>query len=108
MISLLSSSPRSGAGTSPASACVATASPAAGRRGKWRGGGRRRRLNLVGEVKPDGGRRDRGVSGRECATADEISRTRHHQAEVCRIGAAVIARKGVGEFDGQRLAPIRA
>ena len=38
----------------------------------------------------------------------KIGRTCHHQTEVGRIGAAVIAGKRIGEFVAKRLAPIRA
>ena len=65
---------------------------AAGRRRERRGGGRRRLLHSVGKIALDGGGGGLGVGPGERAAADKIARARHHQAEIGRIGAAVIAR----------------
>src|SRR5580700_239149 len=102
MTSLLSSGPRSGTGSagSATAACVATASPA-GRGGKWRGRGRGRLLDAVGQIALDGGNGGLAVCRRERPTADEVGRARHHQPEIGRIGAAVIAGERVSEFVAQ-------
>src|SRR5438105_2638172 len=105
MISLLSSGPHSGAGSAAGStalsaASAATAAATASRR-KWRGGGRRGLLDAVGHVALDSGNGGLPVSRRESAAADEVGRVRHHQAEVCRVGTAVITGERVSEFVAQ-------
>src|SRR5438270_7231845 len=106
MISLLSSGPHSGAGSAAGStalsaASAASAATATASRRKWRGGGRRGLLDAVGHVALDSGNGGLPVSRRESAAADEVGRVRHHQAEVGRVGTAVITGERVSEFVAQ-------
>ncbi len=76
------------------------------RGGKRRGGWRRWLFDAIVEVARDGARRGHAVRWRKSATANEISRARHHQAEIGGCGAAPIARVHIGVFGGRRTAPI--
>ena len=89
-------------------AAIAAASATAGRAANGEAVGVGGGFDSVVEVTCDGGDGGLAVGRRERPPADEVGRACHHQAEIGRVGAAVIAGKRVGEFGAQRLAPIRA
>src|SRR5271169_3892800 len=102
MISLLSSGPHSGTGTGTGSACGATSScVATGRRGKWRGRGRRRLFDPVVHITLDSGDGGLAVGRCERPAVDEVGGARHHHPKIGRIGAPVITGERVSEFVAQ-------